>query len=163
MPYKPEFFEWIRRQLIVVEDWPYSGMDFTGDADLPHPVGEDWDEALGKTHFFILMSIMIFLIIYVLMLILVFADVGPERLAGMSPIARGIPHDFDVAPHGEGSEHEEIVYNVEGLTSKIPNYTRFDDVPHAYQRHTTWVSNRVHRLLRRFVRAVTCYHEHHAD
>ena len=100
---------------------------------------------------------------YVLILIHVFANVDPEILAGMSPIARRIPRDFDVAPHGEASEEEEIVRNLEGLTSRIPNYARFDDVPHAYQRHTAGVSNRIHRLLRRLVRAVTCYHEHHAD
>ena len=51
-----------------MEDWPYSGIDFTGDPNLPLPEGEDWDEALGKTHFFIFMSIMIFFVIYVLKL-----------------------------------------------------------------------------------------------
>ena len=35
-----------------MEDWPYSGTDFTGDPDLPLSEGEDWDEALGKTHFY---------------------------------------------------------------------------------------------------------------
>ena len=131
-----------------MEDWPYFGMEFTGDPDLPLPTREDWDEALGKTHFFILMSIMIFFIIYVLMLIHVFADVGLERPIGMSPIAQRIPRDFDVAPHGEGSEEEEIVHNLERLTNQIPDYARFDDVTHAYQRHTAGVSNGVHHLLR---------------
>ena len=46
-----ELFDWLHQQLIFVEDWPYSGTDFTGDPDLPLPEGEDWDEALGKTHF----------------------------------------------------------------------------------------------------------------
>ena len=37
-----------------MEDWPYSGTDFTRDSDLPLLEGEDWDEALGKTHFLFL-------------------------------------------------------------------------------------------------------------
>ena len=40
--------------MIVVEDWRYSGMDFTGDPEILLPEGEDWDEALGKTHFLFL-------------------------------------------------------------------------------------------------------------
>ena len=90
-----------------------------------------------------------------------FVDVGPERLTGMSPIARQIPRDFD--PHGEGGEEEEIVRNLEGITRGVPNYAIFDDVPCAYQRHIVGVPSRIHRLLRRLVRAVTCYHEHHAN
>ena len=78
----------------------------------------------------------------------------------MSPIARRIPRDFDVAPQGE---EEEIVHNLEGITRGVPDYARFDDVPCAYQRHTVGVSNQVHRLLRRLVQAVTCYHDHHVD
>lgn len=46
-----EFFDWLRRQLIDVEEWTYFGIDFTGDPDLPLPKAEDWDEDLGKTHF----------------------------------------------------------------------------------------------------------------
>ena len=37
-----------------MEDCAYSGTYFTGDSDLPLPKGEDWDEALGKTHFLFL-------------------------------------------------------------------------------------------------------------
>ena len=49
--WRPELFDWLRRQFIVMEEWPYSGTNFTGDPDLPLPEGEDWDEDLGKTHF----------------------------------------------------------------------------------------------------------------
>ena len=90
-----------------------------------------------------------------------FADVGPERPAGMSPIARRIPHDFD--PQGEGDEEDEIVRNLEGVTRGVPEYARLDDVPRAYHRHTVGVPSRIHRLLRQLVRTVTCYHENHAD
>ena len=51
MSWRPDFFVWLRRQLIVVEDWPYAGTDFTGDPDLPLSEGEDWDEELGMTLF----------------------------------------------------------------------------------------------------------------
>ena len=59
MSWQPEFFDWLRRHLIVVEDWPYAGTDFIGDPDLLLPEGEDWDEELGKT-LFNFMSFMIF-------------------------------------------------------------------------------------------------------
>ena len=75
---------------------------------------------------------------HVLTLIHVIVDVGPERLAGMSPIAQRVPDDFDVAPHGEGIE-EEIIHNLEGLTSIILDYVRFDDAPRAYRRQTIGV------------------------
>ena len=58
--WRPELFDWIHLHLIVVEGWPYYGTDFTGDPYLPLPEGEDWDEDLGKTHFLIFMSVMIF-------------------------------------------------------------------------------------------------------
>jgi len=48
MVWRPEFFIWLRDQLIAVNDWPYAGTDFTGDPDLALPEGEDWDEELGK-------------------------------------------------------------------------------------------------------------------
>ena len=51
MAWRPEFFIWLRRQLIIVEDWPYTGTDFTGDPYLSLPEGEDWDEELGKNSF----------------------------------------------------------------------------------------------------------------
>ena len=47
MSWRLEFFGWLRRQLIVVEDWPYAGTDFTSDPDLPLPEGDDWDQELG--------------------------------------------------------------------------------------------------------------------
>lgn len=51
MSWRLEFFGWLRRQRIVVEDWPYAGTDFTGDPDLPLPEGEEWDEELGMISF----------------------------------------------------------------------------------------------------------------
>ena len=61
MSWRPEFFDWLHRQLIVVEDWPYLGTDFVDDLDLPLPEGDDQDEDFGETHFLSFMSIMIFI------------------------------------------------------------------------------------------------------
>ena len=79
----------------------------------------------------------------------------------MSPIAwrTHLAHD----PQAEGGEGSELIQNLEGIAQGIPDYARLADVPLAYQRHTVGVPSRLHRLLRRLVRAVTCYHEHHAD
>ena len=90
-----------------------------------------------------------------------YANVGPERPAGMSPIARRTPLAYD--PQAEVAKGEELIQNLEGIARGIPDYARLADVPMAYQRHTMGVPSRLHRLLRRLVRAVTCYHENHAD
>ena len=85
-----------------------------------------------------------------------YADVGPERPAGMSPISRR-------TQLAQGTGGEELIQNLEGIARGIPDYARLADVPMAYQRHTVGVPSRIHRILRRLVRAITCYHEHHVD
>ena len=60
MSWRLEFFGWLRRQLIVVGDWPYVETDFTGDPDLPLPEGEDWDEELGMICFYFLCFMIFF-------------------------------------------------------------------------------------------------------
>ena len=72
---------------------------------------------------------------------LVNADVRPERLVGMSPIARHIPHPIDVvASYQEVSDNEEeIARNLEGLTHVISEYAWVADIPRQYQRHTVEV------------------------
>lgn len=87
-----------------------------------------------------------------------YADVGAERPADLSHIAQRAPA---ANPQVEGDADDDLVQNLEALTRGIPDYGRLGDMPRAYQRHTVGVSTRVHRLLRRVVRAVTCYHEHH--
>jgi len=77
----------------------------------------------------------------------VYADIGPERPAGLSPIARRVQPAAD--PQLEGAVGEELVQNLERLTQGIPDYARLADVPFAYQRHTVGVPTHIHRLLRR--------------
>ena len=38
-PYPADFFPWWRRQIVAIEDYPYVGIDFRGDPDMPLPPG----------------------------------------------------------------------------------------------------------------------------
>ena len=38
-PYPADFFPWWRRQIIAIDDYPYVGIDFRGDPDMPLPPG----------------------------------------------------------------------------------------------------------------------------
>lgn len=50
-------------------------------------------------------------------------DVGPEWPTDMSPIARHVSQQFEIAPYQEGIDNdEEIAQNLEGLTRGIPKY-----------------------------------------
>jgi hypothetical protein len=51
--YDQAFFQWLRDQLIMVEDYAYVGTDFRGDPDLALPEGSQWGE-IGKKNFFII-------------------------------------------------------------------------------------------------------------
>ena len=71
-----------------------------------------------------------------------YADVGLERPAEMSPIARRTPLAHD--PQAKGGDGNELVQNLEGIARGIPNYARLEDVLMAYQRHTVGVPSRLH-------------------
>jgi hypothetical protein len=43
-----DFFAWLRRQLIMIEYFPYARVDFQGSMDLILSVGEDWDASGEK-------------------------------------------------------------------------------------------------------------------
>ena len=71
-----------------------------------------------------------------------YADMGLERPASMSPIAwRNLPAPD---PQAEGAERGELIPNLEGIAGGIPDYARLADVPMAYQRHTVGVPSRLH-------------------
>jgi len=152
------FREWLDRQKIIVEDWPYTGIDFCGDLDMLLPAGEQWDEG-GKTldqnttlfMCFVFYNVFGFYHVYVLMMyLMLLADVGPERLVGLAPEARRDPQsNRELALlHPSGNAVEEITCNLEGLTDGILDYKGIKEVPVEYQRHTVRVAPRVHRLLR---------------
>lgn len=50
--YSPAFFSWVRVQLLMIEDYAYSGTNFWNDPDLALPPASHWDVDLGKTQFF---------------------------------------------------------------------------------------------------------------
>jgi hypothetical protein len=45
-----DFFAWLRRQMIVIEDSPYVEVDFRGSMDLVLPYGMDWDVSGMKSN-----------------------------------------------------------------------------------------------------------------
>ena len=38
------FFRWLRDQILMVEDYAYTGTDFSGDPNLPLPPGRQWGD-----------------------------------------------------------------------------------------------------------------------
>ena len=42
------YFRWLERQIFVIEDFPYAGMDFRGDREMPLPPGTQWDETCSN-------------------------------------------------------------------------------------------------------------------
>jgi hypothetical protein len=57
-PYNEDFLYWWRRQVIALDDYPYEGIDFRGDPDMPLPPGSAYgDIGMSKSfyifHFFV--------------------------------------------------------------------------------------------------------------
>jgi len=49
-PYNDESFFWWRRHVISIDDYPYAGIDYRGDLDVPFPPGSTYDD-IGKKFF----------------------------------------------------------------------------------------------------------------
>jgi hypothetical protein len=45
--YNDVFFDWLRTQMLMVDDYAYVGLDFHGDPDLALPEGSQWGD-IGK-------------------------------------------------------------------------------------------------------------------
>ena len=43
-PYPANFFPWWRRQIVAIYDYPYGGIYFQGDPDMPLPPGSAYGE-----------------------------------------------------------------------------------------------------------------------
>ena len=43
-PYPAEFFLWWQRQIISIDGYPYAGIDFRGDPDMPLPPGSAYGD-----------------------------------------------------------------------------------------------------------------------
>jgi hypothetical protein len=50
-PYNDDFFFWWRRQVIALEDYPYAGIEFRGDLNMPLPPGSAYGDT-GMQNFF---------------------------------------------------------------------------------------------------------------
>jgi hypothetical protein len=46
-PYNDEFFYWWRGQVIAIDNYPYRGIDYIGDPDMPFPPGSAYGD-IGK-------------------------------------------------------------------------------------------------------------------
>lgn len=87
---------------------------------------------------------------------------GPQRPPGMSLIARRVARSVEDSPYEEGAETlVELEWNLVVLMRGIPEYPTFYEIPLRFQRHIVEFPGRLHQLLWRVIRAVTCYHEHH--
>ena len=59
--YEPGFFTLLDEQFLVVNDYPYSGMSFWDDFDLPLPEEEEWSDAgMNETMLFICFVFLVF-------------------------------------------------------------------------------------------------------
>ena len=52
-PYPVDFFPWWQRQIVAIDDYPYAGIDFRGDPDIPLPPGAAYGDIgnESQTHF----------------------------------------------------------------------------------------------------------------
>jgi hypothetical protein len=49
--YNDSFFDWLRPQMLMIDDYAYAGLDFRGDMDLVMPEDAEWGD-LGKKYTF---------------------------------------------------------------------------------------------------------------
>ena len=59
------FFRWLRDQMLMVEDYAYAGIDFTGDPDPPLPLGGQWGDIGKKQETLIMENVFIFFMFYI--------------------------------------------------------------------------------------------------
>ena len=51
--YNDTFFDWLEPQILMIDDYVYTRMDFRNDPDLVLPEGSQWGD-LGKKNIFLL-------------------------------------------------------------------------------------------------------------
>ena len=103
------------------------GGDFCEDPQLPLPKGEEWDERGKKDtihHVFKFSILFNFYFIMLRQVKMVYADIGPVRLARMSPIERWAGVRYMVVHRSEANEDlRYIEENLQRLTIGIPDAT----------------------------------------
>ena len=66
-PYPAKFFPWWWQQIVAIDDYPYAGIDFQGDLDMPLPPREAYSDIGNESqtvflNFFELLFFLCFLI-----------------------------------------------------------------------------------------------------
>ena len=103
-PYPADFFPWWQRQIVAIDDYPYAGIDFLGDIDMPLPPWAAYSDIGNESqtlslNFFELLIFLCFLIYRLKRHVLVwrhivttyhmYADIGPRRPDSFLIIDRG--------------------------------------------------------------------------
>ena len=94
--YDDVFFQWLRTQLLMVEDYVYARIDFGGEPYMALTDGSQWGDLGKKEVLFYIMFLLFlmiqncFFVIYSMTNQVLFdnADVGPYHPPGSSPIQR---------------------------------------------------------------------------
>ena len=68
-PYPADFFPWWRRQIIAIEDYPYAGIDFRGDPDMPLPPGSAYGDIGNESRPLLFLKFLKYLIFFCVFLI----------------------------------------------------------------------------------------------
>ena len=63
-PYPTDFFPWWRRQIIAIEDYPYAGIDFRGDPDMPLPPGSAYGDIGNESRPLLFLKFLKYLIFF---------------------------------------------------------------------------------------------------
>ena len=58
------FFRWLWDQMLMVKDYAYVGTDFTGDPNLPLPLGGQWGDIGKKQETLTMENVFMFYIFY---------------------------------------------------------------------------------------------------
>ena len=69
-PYPANFFPWWRWQIIAIEDYPYAGIDFRGDPDMPLPPGSAYGDIGNESRpllFFKIFEVFNFFCVFLIM------------------------------------------------------------------------------------------------
>jgi hypothetical protein len=158
-----DFFAWPRHQLIMIEYFPYVGVDFRGSMDLVLPEGEDWDASGKKPKescqvFFDFQTYIIFFG-YIEELLTNASFHHADRGETCSAEIPTLGHYGDAQIVVVAGGLQEVETNLHGIMMGIPPLER-ENIPLHLQRHTVGVPESIHSLLRRVTHVVVCYLEH---
>ena len=64
-PYPADFFPWWRQQIVSIDDYPYGGIDFWGDSDMPLPPGAAYGEIGTKSRLSLFLKFLSYLNFFV--------------------------------------------------------------------------------------------------